>query len=94
MEIALYFFYNLDTILHFRFSTWTVEFRVKSYEWIIVVLQRFILLKISAPPAYIQNTFLDNENIPKLNEEKRESYEGDFTINECLQVLKIFDCNK
>ena len=34
------------------------------------------------------------ENIPKINKDERESCEGEFTIDECLQALRSFDRNK
>ena len=50
--------------------------------------------KVSARPVDTQNEFLNDKNIPKLNKDERESCEGEFTINECLQALKSFDRNK
>ena len=47
---------------------------------------------IGMPTA--EQTFLRNDDIPKLSEIDKDICEGELTMNECLQALKSFDCNK
>ena len=49
---------------------------------------------IGMPTAEIDQIFLRNDDIPKLSEIDKEICEGELTMNECLQALKPFDCNK
>ena len=45
------------------------------------------------PTAEIEQIFLRND-VPKLSEIDKDICEGELTINEFLQALKSFDCNK